>query len=77
MALCDCGCGAQAKPEGRFATDKCRGLWHRTHDPAGNVRSVRKLKNGGVAVVVHFTQAESERALHLGVGQRAVLGAIE
>lgn len=75
--LCDCGCGSEAKPGGRFSTDRCRGLWHRTHDPAGDVRSVRRLKNGGVAVVMHFAQVESERALHFAVGQRAVLGAIE
>lgn len=77
MALCDCGCGREARPSGRFASDKCRASWHRTHDPEGNVRSVRRLANGGVAVQVHFAPPESERALHFGVKQRVVLGAKE
>lgn len=70
-------CGGPNLKAGRFCADKCRAAWHRTHDPACVVRSVRRLKHGGVAVVVHFADAEAERALHFSLGQNAVLGAVD
>lgn len=71
-------CGTRYVPkrdDSRFCTDKCRGLWHREHDPAGSVRSVRRLTNGRVAITAHFADHEAERALHFAVGQTIVLGA--
>lgn len=76
MKTCDYD-GKPHSKRGRFCSDKCRATWHREHDPSGVVRSVRKLRNGGTAVIVHFDDQQAERAFHFHVRQAVVLGAID
>jgi hypothetical protein len=67
-------CAGPAK--GRFCSDKHRAAWHREYDPQGIVRNVRRLANGGTAVVLHFADRDAERALHFQIKQSVVMGAI-
>jgi len=72
---CD-NCGVDHPRRGRFCGDKCRGEWHRTYDPHGVVKSVRRLANGGTAVITHFAGNDAERALRFELKQSIVLGAV-
>jgi len=69
-----CGAIFDARIPRRFCCDKCKAEWHRSHSPAGEVRSVRRMTNGRVAVIVHFAEHEAERALRFQPQQGVVLG---
>lgn len=76
---CDyCGAHFQSvKEDARFHTDKCRAAWHREHDPAGIIRGVRKLANGGVSIIVHLPAKEFDRAMRFNLKQTVVVGAVD
>jgi hypothetical protein len=61
----------------RFCTSPCRRQWHREHDPEGIVRGVRRLTNGRVGMTIWFEEHDAERALHMHVNQKVVVGGVE
>ena len=70
-------CGHAYEPkrtDSRFCCSRCKSAWHREHEPAGQVRSVRKLTKGRVSVVTWFDETDAPRALRFEPGQRVIMG---